>query len=65
MLSLVSPFMYAVFYLLSVVEYIALIQAVVRLPRLRRSISKNQVTWKSPERPGQLKGGRHRAVAQA
>ena len=47
-----SPLMYALFYLLSVVEYIALVQSVIRLPKLRKSISKEQVTWESPERSG-------------
>ncbi len=64
-LSLMSPLMYFFFYLLSVVEYIALIQAIVGLPSLRRSISNNKVTWKSPERTVRAKGGRHRAVTQA
>ena len=49
-LSLMSPLMYVFFYLLSVVEYIALVQSVIRLPKLRKSISEEKVTWKSPER---------------
>jgi cellulose synthase/poly-beta-1,6-N-acetylglucosamine synthase-like glycosyltransferase len=49
-LSLLSPLMYVFFYLLSVVEYIALMQSVIRLPKLRKSISEEKVTWKSPER---------------
>jgi cellulose synthase/poly-beta-1,6-N-acetylglucosamine synthase-like glycosyltransferase len=61
LLSLMAPLMYVFLYILSVVEYIALLHAIVRLPRLRKSISGEQVTWISPERTGQLKGGRHRA----
>jgi poly-beta-1,6-N-acetyl-D-glucosamine synthase len=65
LLSLMAPTMYVFLYLLSVVEYIALLHAIVKLPRLRKSISSEQVTWKSPERAGALKGGRHRVGAQA
>jgi cellulose synthase/poly-beta-1,6-N-acetylglucosamine synthase-like glycosyltransferase len=61
LLSLMAPLMYVFLYILSAVEYIALLQAIVRLPRLRKSISGEQVTWTSPERTGQLNGGRHRA----
>jgi poly-beta-1,6-N-acetyl-D-glucosamine synthase len=63
LLSLMAPAMYLLLYLLSVVEYIALMQTVVKLPRLRQSVSGEQVTWTSPERAGALKGGRHRRVA--
>jgi hypothetical protein len=56
-----APLMYVFLYILSVVEYLALLQSMVRLPRLRKSISGEQVTWASPERTGHLKGGRHRA----
>jgi poly-beta-1,6-N-acetyl-D-glucosamine synthase len=65
LLSLMAPLMYVFLYILSVVEYIALLHAIVRLPRLRKSISGEQVTWASPERTGQLKGGRHRAAQVA
>lgn len=58
-LGVMSPFMYVFLYVLSVVEYIALIQALTRLPKLRRSISDERVTWQSPER---VRGGRHRVV---
>jgi cellulose synthase/poly-beta-1,6-N-acetylglucosamine synthase-like glycosyltransferase len=61
LLSMMAPVMYVLLYILSVVEYIALLQSIVRLPRLRESISGEQVTWTSPERTGELKGGRHRA----
>jgi hypothetical protein len=61
LLSFMAPLMYVFLYILSVVEYIALLQAISRLPRLRKSIGAEQVTWASPERTGQLGGGRHRA----
>ena len=61
LLSLMAPLVYVFLYIVFVVEYIALLQAIVGLPRLRKSISGEQVTWASPERTGQLKGGRHRA----
>jgi cellulose synthase/poly-beta-1,6-N-acetylglucosamine synthase-like glycosyltransferase len=61
LLSLMAPLVYVFLYIVSVVEYIALLKTIVGLPRLRKSISGEQVTWKSPERTGQHKGGRHRA----
>ena len=47
-----SPLMYLGFYLITVVEYVALLKTVVRAPRLRRSVSVEKVTWVSPERSG-------------
>jgi cellulose synthase/poly-beta-1,6-N-acetylglucosamine synthase-like glycosyltransferase len=64
MLTAAAPVMYVMLYLLSVVEYIALIQAIVTLPRLRKSISGERVTWTSPERFGVENGGRHRRQAR-
>ena len=61
LLSLMAPLVYVFLYIVSVVEYIALLQAILGLPRLRKSISGEQVTWRSPERTGELKDGRHRA----
>jgi poly-beta-1,6-N-acetyl-D-glucosamine synthase len=61
LLSLMAPLVYVFMYIVSVVEYIALLQAIVGLPRLRKSISGEQVTWRSPERTGELKDGRRRA----
>ena len=52
LLCLASPLMYGFFYLLALVEYLALVQAIIRLPRLRASISEEKVTWRSPERTG-------------
>ncbi len=43
--SLLAPSMYIFFYLLSFVEYVALIRGLVNLPRLRESISKNISSW--------------------
>lgn len=48
--SLLSPFMYFFFYTLSLVEYIALVKTIVRLPRLKRSISRSVSNWKHVER---------------
>ena len=62
LLSMMAPVMYVLLrYILSVVEYIALLQSIMRLPRLRESISGEQVTWTSPERSCELEGRRHRA----
>jgi biofilm PGA synthesis N-glycosyltransferase PgaC len=65
LLSLMAPLMYVFLYIVSVVEYLALLQAIVGLPRLPKSISGERVTWTSPERTGQVKGGRHRAARVA
>jgi hypothetical protein len=51
-LSFFAPSMYVLLYLLSVVEYVALMRALVRLPRLKESISGHKTTWVSPERSG-------------
>lgn len=49
-LAALAPAMYVFFYLLSIVEYLALLQSLVKLPGLRRSLREDRVTWKSPER---------------
>jgi poly-beta-1,6-N-acetyl-D-glucosamine synthase len=49
-LTLLAPPMYLLMYMMSIVEYIALAQAIIKLPRLRKSISGERTTWKSPER---------------
>jgi len=59
LLSALAPSMYVLLYLLSVVEYVALLRAIVKLHRLGHSITAEKVTWVSPERAGS--GGRHRA----
>ena len=61
LLALMAPLVCVFLYIVSVAEYIALMQAIARLPRLRKSISGEQVTWVSPERTAQLKGRRHLA----
>lgn len=47
---IMAPLMYAFFYVLSVVEYAALMWATFKVPRLRRSLTQERVTWTSPER---------------
>lgn len=42
---LLAPSMYIFFYVLSFVEYVALIRGLVNLPNLRESISKNISSW--------------------
>lgn len=49
-LSFLAPSMYVLLYVLALVEYAALLRSIVRLPKLKESISKNKVTWVSPER---------------
>lgn len=51
-LSFLAPSMYVLLYLLSIVEYAALLRAIVLLPNLKKSISGEKVTWVSPERSG-------------
>lgn len=51
-LSFFAPSMYVFLYLLSIVEYMALMHAIIKLPKLKDSISRDKVTWKSPERSG-------------
>lgn len=47
---LMAPLMYAFFYVLSVVEYAALIMSAVKLPGMAKSLRQEKVTWTSPER---------------
>lgn len=51
-LSFFAPSMYVFLYLLSVVEYVALMRSLIRLPKLKQSISGQKTTWVSPERSG-------------
>lgn len=51
-LSILAPSMYVLLYILAIVEYAALVKSLVRLPKLKNSISKDKVTWASPERSG-------------
>jgi cellulose synthase/poly-beta-1,6-N-acetylglucosamine synthase-like glycosyltransferase len=52
LISLAAPLMYAGFYAITVVEYVALLYLVTKAHRLRASVSQDQVTWVSPERSG-------------
>jgi poly-beta-1,6-N-acetyl-D-glucosamine synthase len=49
-LSVLAPPMYLLMYMMSLIEYIALAQSVIKLPKLKASISGERTTWKSPER---------------
>jgi cellulose synthase/poly-beta-1,6-N-acetylglucosamine synthase-like glycosyltransferase len=49
-LSLLSPLMYFMMFVLTFAEYYALIKALILLPKLKQSIQRNEFTWKSPER---------------
>lgn len=49
-LSILAPSMYVFLYILSVVEYLALMRTLRKLPKLSESISQEKVTWVSPER---------------
>ena len=51
-LTFFTPPMYVVMYVLSVVEYAALIKTVIKLPDLTKSVSGKRTTWVSPERSG-------------
>jgi biofilm PGA synthesis N-glycosyltransferase PgaC len=51
-LSFFAPSMYLVMYLMSIVEYAALLQAVIKLPNLTKSLTGKRTTWISPERSG-------------
>lgn len=55
-LSFFAPPMYFVMYLISMVEYAALLRAVLRLPNLAKSVSGKRTTWISPERSGAAHG---------
>jgi len=47
---LISPLMYFLFFVLSYVEYIALISSLIKLPSLQSSLSNNSNKWVSPKR---------------
>jgi cellulose synthase/poly-beta-1,6-N-acetylglucosamine synthase-like glycosyltransferase len=51
-LSFFAPSMYLVMYTMSLVEYAALLRALVKLPNLSQSLSSHRTTWVSPERSG-------------
>lgn len=49
-LSYYAPTMYMLMYVLSLVEYFALVKSLVKLPGLHKSIASKHVTWISPTR---------------
>lgn len=49
-LTYYAPPMYTAMYVLSFVEYYALIKSMIELPKLRDSIKQHHYTWRSPER---------------
>lgn len=50
LLILVSPLMYFGMGFLMIVEFIALIKSVIKLPFIKKSISNDKVSWQSPTR---------------
>lgn len=66
LMSAAAPLMYLGFYVITAIEYVSLLYLVVKLHRVRASVSQNRVTWTSPERSGALlveEPARHRAQA--
>ncbi len=51
-LSIIAPTMYFLIYLLTLIEYVSLVISVMKLHKLKESISNDFITWKSPERSG-------------
>lgn len=49
---LITPFMYFLFYILSYVEYAALIKSWIKIPHLSKSLLENKSHWKPVERQG-------------
>lgn len=49
-LSAIAPAMYALMYILGIVEYCALLKSIVKLHKLPQSIRGERTTWISPER---------------
>ncbi len=47
---LISPLIYFLFFVLSYVEYVALVSSLIKLPTLRNSLSNNFNKWVSPKR---------------
>lgn len=46
----VIPFMYLLFYVLSYVEYVALVKSIIKLPLLKKSLTINKNVWQHVER---------------
>ncbi len=55
-LTFFAPSMYVVMYVMSLVEYVALINSVIQLHKLPSSLRGKRTTWVSPERSGAAKG---------
>jgi cellulose synthase/poly-beta-1,6-N-acetylglucosamine synthase-like glycosyltransferase len=51
-LLLLTPFMYFLFYILSLVEYVALLKSWINIPNLRPSLLKNKQSWQPITRSG-------------
>lgn len=49
-LTIIAPSMYFLFYILSFVEYIALITSLIKLPQLKESLSQNTCQWEHVDR---------------
>jgi poly-beta-1,6-N-acetyl-D-glucosamine synthase len=52
LMSAAAPLMYLGFYVITAIEYVSLLHLIVKLHRVPTSISRDQVTWVSPERSG-------------
>lgn len=50
---LFAPLMYFLLYIISFIEYVALIKSLLSLPRLRHSITKHSNSWQHVQRSGQ------------
>ncbi len=51
-LILITPLIYFLFYILSFVEYMALVKSIFKLPNLSASLNNNLNTWKPVQRSG-------------
>jgi hypothetical protein len=51
-LLLLSPSIYFLFYILSFVEYVALIKSLSNMPKLKKSINASKYTWEPVKRIG-------------
>ena len=51
-LIIVAPFMYILFYTLSMVEYVALIKSWINMPGLKKSLLSDKQNWKPITRLG-------------
>jgi cellulose synthase/poly-beta-1,6-N-acetylglucosamine synthase-like glycosyltransferase len=52
LMSAAAPLMYLGFYVITAIEYVSLLYLIGKLHRVPTSISRDQVTWVSPERSG-------------